>query len=128
MLKEWIKESKKDYEYVYELLKDHLAVQLKALMKKKGINKKELAKRMGVSPSYVTKIFSSENISLKTIAKILVALGEEDLFLHLLPGVDTKKYELMKEIMKEIHSISKFQKESPKVEDLNGDKDFAIAA
>ncbi|RTZ58943.1 MAG: hypothetical protein DSZ31_04795 [Gammaproteobacteria bacterium] len=124
MLREWIEESKKDYEFVYELLKDHLAVQLKALMEKKGINKKELAKRMGVSPSYVTKIFSSENISLKTIAKVLVALEEEDLFLHLLPGVDTKKYELMKEI----HIISKFQKESPKMEALNENEDFAVAA
>ena len=124
MLKEWIEESKKDYEYVYERLKDHLAVQLKALMKKKGINKKELAQRMGVSPSYVTKIFSSENISLKTIAKVLVALEEEDLFLHLLPGVDTQKYELVKDL----HRVFKFQKESPKVEALDENEDFTVAA
>ena len=124
MLKEWIEESKKDYEYVYERLKDHLAVQLKALTKKKGINKKELAKRMGVSPSYVTKIFSSENISLKTIAKVLVALEVEDLFLHLLPGVDTQKYELVKDL----HRVLKFQKESPKVEALDENEDFTVAA
>ena len=92
IIKDYIEGSKKDYEYVCELLKDHLAVQLKALMEKKGVNKKELAKKMGVTPSYVSKIFSGENISLKTVAKILVALGERDLFLHLLPGVDTEKY------------------------------------
>jgi DNA-binding Xre family transcriptional regulator len=92
MLKEWIEESKKDPEYVCELLKDHLAVQLKQLMIKKGIGKKELARRIGTSPSYVTSILSGENISLKTIAKILVALEESNLFLHLLSGIETEKY------------------------------------
>jgi len=124
MLKNWIKENKKDYEYVYELLKDHLSVQLKELMRKKGINKKELARRMGVSPSYITKIFSGENISLKTIAKILIALGEEDLTLHLLPGMDTKKYE----IFHKLYVISKFERESPQMEDLNESEAFAFAA
>jgi len=118
MLKGWIEESKKDYEYVYELLKDHLAVQLKTLIEKKGINKKELAKRMGVSPSYVTKILGGENISLKTVAKVLVALEEEELFLHLLPGVDTKRYEPIKGI----HISSKSQKEGPKKKILSSVK------
>lgn len=116
MLKEWLKESKKDYEYVYELLKDHLAFQLKVLMKEKGLTKKELARRMGVSPSYITKIFGGENISLKTIAKVLVALEETDLFLHLLPGTETEKYALLKDI----HFVSKkFKQTFAPEEELN---------
>jgi transcriptional regulator with XRE-family HTH domain len=43
-------------------------------MLEKGLNKKQLAEKMGVSPAYITKIFSGENISLKTVAKILSAL------------------------------------------------------
>ena len=43
-------------------------------MEEKGITKKELAKRMGVSPAYITKIFSESNISLRTVAKVLSAL------------------------------------------------------
>jgi len=83
MLKEWIDESKRDPEYIYERLKDHLAVQLKSLMERKGISKKELAQRMGVSQSYLNEVFAGEKLSLKTVAKILVALGEGDTFLYL---------------------------------------------
>jgi hypothetical protein len=54
----------------------------------------------------------------------LVALEEEDLFLHLLPGVDTEKYELVKEM----HHLLRFRKESPKVEELDENEDFAAAA
>jgi transcriptional regulator with XRE-family HTH domain len=83
MLKEWIEECKKDPEYVYELLKDQLAVQLKALMEEKGITKKELARRMGVSPNHLNNVFAGEKLSLKTVARILVALGEDNVLLYL---------------------------------------------
>ncbi len=45
------------------------------IMKSKKINKKELAKKMDVSPAYITKIMKGEqNLSMETIAKIAVAL------------------------------------------------------
>lgn len=48
-----------------------IALSLEAVMCAKGINCKELAKLMGVSPSQVTKILSGkENLGLKTICKI----------------------------------------------------------
>ena len=54
-------------------------------MKEKGITKKELAKRMGVSPAYVSKIFGADNISLRTVAKVLAALDAGDMTLKIAP-------------------------------------------
>ena len=65
---------KYDEEYIYYGLMLDLSYYLKQLMIEKGVNKKQLAQKMGVSPAYITKIFSGQNISLKTVAKILSAL------------------------------------------------------
>lgn len=73
-LKDLLNEYRFDEEFIYEGLLLDISVQLKKLMEEKGITKKELAERMGVSPSYITKIFGGSNISLKTIAKVLSAL------------------------------------------------------
>ncbi|AAC07091.1 helix-turn-helix domain-containing protein [Aquifex aeolicus] len=72
-------------DYIYEKLKFDISEELAKLMKQKGITKKELAHRMGVSPAYVTKIFSAENISLKVIAKVLSALEADNYTLKLIP-------------------------------------------
>lgn len=61
--------------FVFEEIKLHFACQLKKIMDEKKINKKELAEKLGVKPSYVSKIFGGDNISLKVIAKVLVALN-----------------------------------------------------
>ena len=73
-MKDLLEEYRYDEEFIYEGLRLDLSYYLKRLMEEKGITKKELAKRMGVSPAYVTKIFSGSNISLKTVAKVLSAL------------------------------------------------------
>ena len=73
-LKDLLNEYRFDEEFIYEGLLLDISSQLKKLMEEKGITKKELAERMGVSPSYITKIFGGNNISLKTIAKVLSAL------------------------------------------------------
>ena len=58
----------------YGLIFD-ISYYLHELMEQKGISKKELAKKMNVTPAYITKILSADcNISLKTIAKVLSAL------------------------------------------------------
>ncbi len=85
LLNKLIKEYKKDADYIYERLKYDISEQIYELMRKKGITKKELAKRMGVSPAYISKILGAENISLKTIAKVLAALGEENVTLKIIP-------------------------------------------
>jgi transcriptional regulator with XRE-family HTH domain len=68
---------KYDADFIYEGLRLDASYYLKQLMLEKGLNKKQLAERMGVSPAYITKIFSGENISLRTIAKVLSALEVE---------------------------------------------------
>ena len=73
-LKDWLEKDKYDVDFIYEGLLLDLSYYLKQFMLEKGLNKKQLAERMGVSPAYITKIFSGENISLKTVAKILSAL------------------------------------------------------
>ncbi len=73
-LKNWLEKDKYDVDFIYEGLLLDVSYYLKQLMLEKGLNKKQLAERMGVSPAYVSKIFSGENVSLKTIAKVLSAL------------------------------------------------------
>ena len=73
-LKNWLEEYKYDEEAIYYGLMLDLSYYLKQFMLEKGLNKKQLAERMGISPAYITKIFSGENISLKTVAKLLSAL------------------------------------------------------
>lgn len=69
-----LEEFKKEPSFVLEGLLYDLACELKKIMEEKGVTKKELAERLGVSPAYITKIFSGYNISLKTVARILAAL------------------------------------------------------
>ena len=73
-LKDLAKTYKYDSEYIYEGLVYDIAVGIADLMDKKGIGKKELASRMGVTPSYITKILGGNNISLRTLAKVLAAM------------------------------------------------------
>ena len=73
-LRDLLKEYKYDSDFIYEGLILDISTQLKKLMKKKGLTKKQLAEKMNVKPPYITKIFSGNNISLKTLAKILAAL------------------------------------------------------
>jgi len=73
-LKSLFRKYKSAPEFIYEGLKYDLSEQLREIMEIKGLTKKELAERMGVSPSYITKIFGADNISLKTVAKVLAAL------------------------------------------------------
>ncbi len=73
-LKDLLEEYRYDSDFIFEGLVIDITNQLKDLMEEKGLNKNELAKMMGVKPSYITKIFSGANISLKTIAKVLSAL------------------------------------------------------
>jgi len=73
-LRDLLEEYKYDSDFIYEGLILDIATQLKQIMEKKGLTKKQLAQKMNVKPSYITKIFSGHNISLKTLAKVLAAL------------------------------------------------------
>jgi len=108
---------KYDEEYIYYGLMLDLSYYLKQLMLEKGLNKKQLAERMGVSPAYITKIFSGENISLKTVAKILSAL-EVDAGIRI---IDREKIKYKTEPNRELFNLVKEGKEDES-------KTFSIAA
>ena len=51
---------------------------LEALMQRRGVNKSELARRIGTSPAYITKILrGSTNFTLETMVKLVRALDGE---------------------------------------------------
>lgn len=55
-----------------------IAKQIGYLLKKQGLSQKKLAEKLGKKESEVSRYLSGlHNISLKTLAKIKVALGEE---------------------------------------------------
>lgn len=59
-------------------------VALQRAMNRKGVSNKELSDRLGMSPARVSQIFSSSgpNLTLKTIARIAHALGEDFEFIR----------------------------------------------
>ena len=116
-LKDWLEEYKYDEEYIYYGLMLDLSYYLKQFMLEKGLNKKQLAQKMGVSPAYITKIFSGENISLKTVAKILSAL-EVDAGIKI---IDREKVEYKTAPNRELLNLIKEGKEDE-------GKTFSIAA
>lgn len=82
-LRDLLEQHRYDEDFIYEGLVLDLSYALKKIMEEKGITKKQLAEKMGVSPAYITKIFKGSNISLRTVAKILAAL-EVDARINLL--------------------------------------------
>ncbi|MEL0437976.1 helix-turn-helix domain-containing protein [Phycobacter sp. K97] len=54
-------------------------VALQQAMKRHGVTNKELSERLGMSPARVSQVFSTNgpNLTLKTIARIAHALGED---------------------------------------------------
>jgi transcriptional regulator with XRE-family HTH domain len=63
-------------EWSYYDLADSISDQIYNYMEANNISKSELAKKMGTSRPFVTKILSGDmNVTLKTLAKILNGLG-----------------------------------------------------
>ena len=71
-----LKEASKTTEYrVTNTILD-IVLQVEKILRTKKMNKKELAERMNVSPSYITKVMRGDaNVSLLTITKIATALN-----------------------------------------------------
>jgi transcriptional regulator with XRE-family HTH domain len=65
--------------FAIESLVFSVQVALQKAMSKHGVANKELAQRLGMSPARVSQVFSSNgpNLTLKTIARIQHALGED---------------------------------------------------
>ena len=65
-----------DPEYLAEDMALNLAETISRIMELRAISKSELARRMGVSRSYVTRLLQAPpNMTLKTLATVGLALG-----------------------------------------------------
>lgn len=65
--------------FALEALVVSVQIALHRAMTKHGVSSKQLAERLGMSPARVSQIFSDKgpNLTLRTIAKIQSALGED---------------------------------------------------
>ena len=70
-----LKEYQFDEDFIYEGLVLDITDQIISIMKQKGLTQTQLAKRMGVSPSYISRILSGTNFSIRTLSKIFKALN-----------------------------------------------------
>jgi len=74
----FIDEWKDDPEFRAEEILFDLTEKIYEIMEKKGINRTELARRMGVDKSYVTRLLGGPpNITIETLTKIAIALETE---------------------------------------------------
>jgi transcriptional regulator with XRE-family HTH domain len=77
---EWFKEELKTYEKDPEFILDGILLDINeticSIMEKKGLNRKEFAQKLNVTPAYVTKILRGDpNLTLRSLIKISQALG-----------------------------------------------------
>jgi transcriptional regulator with XRE-family HTH domain len=75
-LSQQVREFEEDPDYVAERMALEITEQAATLMKRRGQNKSALAKAMGVSRAYVTRVFGAPpNLTLRSIAQLSLALG-----------------------------------------------------
>ncbi len=75
-LDEFASEYAKDPNYVAEGMALEFAEAASRRMKDEGVSRAELARQMGVSRAYITRIFDAPpNLTLLSIAKLALALG-----------------------------------------------------
>ncbi len=83
--KNLLKKVKNSHEYWAEGFILELMEDFNQLMEEKGINQKELAKKVGTSEAYISKVLNGyENLSINSIAKIALALDAAP-HVHLAP-------------------------------------------
>lgn len=89
-------QARQTHTYKLETAKLEFTEGLVALMEKQGVTQSDLAKRIGVSPAYITKILrGTTNFTLDTMVKIATAL-EAEYCCHLQPaGARTQWFEVI---------------------------------
>ena len=80
-----------DPEYVFEGLQFDIMEQMLALMETRGMSRSQLARELGCSDAYVTKLLKgTQNLTLRTLFDVSRALGGE-LRVSLKEGASRKK-------------------------------------
>jgi transcriptional regulator with XRE-family HTH domain len=70
--------ARKTFDYRLEKVLFGVAEQLSSQLEKQSLTRNDLAKRMGVSGAYVTKILNGNpNLTIKSLLKLSDALGQE---------------------------------------------------
>ena len=76
--REWSQEAEADPVYWTERAILSVTEEIFVAMEKRGMQRSELARRLGTSPAYVTKILRGKaNFTLESLARIALALGGE---------------------------------------------------
>lgn len=72
-----MEEQENSWEYWYEYSNQRFIELIARILKKNALPKKQLAQKMGVKPSFISKILSEEhNLEFKTMAKLAFALDK----------------------------------------------------
>lgn len=84
-------QAERDPAYWTELAILEVAEEIYTAMQRAGVSRAELARRLGTSPAYVTKILrGSANFTLESLARLAHALGGEFKFHIAPPGMTTR--------------------------------------
>ena len=76
MLDEYVRRYEQAADFVAEGLAVRIVEEALSLMAKQGLSRADLARAMGVKPSYVSRILKAPpNMTLETIARLAIALG-----------------------------------------------------
>jgi|GEM_PF-6984653 transcriptional regulator with XRE-family HTH domain len=114
-LREYLEKHRYDEDFVYEQLIYDVVTNIAELMRKKGVTRKQLANKMGVKPSYITKILGGSNISFKTLAKVLAAL-KADVAIQFVSTADREVWsEKPAAFVAEIPSTERFYRETEEI-------------
>ena len=123
--------------YQAEKLAVGFLAELNASMRANGVSNAELARRAGVSPAYIAKVFRGpSNLSMETLTKLADALGCK-VHLHLANhGADVRWFDLIKSARPIQHEIDPGVAQFVKVmeqmpsnqEEYLNDEKFALAA
>jgi len=97
-----LEKDKKTVEYQIERLLLEINENILKILEEKSMTKKDFAKRMGVSPAYITKLLNGQpNLTLKSLLKIALTLDVK-------LSVEIKDYAKIYEI--EIPSDTRYRK------------------
>ena len=73
---DWYRDLEQDDEYWAESTKIDFAVALEHLMRRIGINKTELSRKLKTSPAYITKVLRGDNnLTIESMTKLARAMG-----------------------------------------------------
>ena len=121
--------------YQAEKLAVSFLAELNAFMQTHGLSNAELARRAGVSPAYITKVFRGPtNLSIETLTKLADAVGCK-VHLHLANhGADVRWFDVFqqrtvqREITPQAADFMRVMNQLQPISQVENDEKFALAA